>query len=165
WGIAQGFDRYFDDFDLDQFGNAAAMDMIQRPGSEVVDRALEWLQADRNQRFFAWVHLYDAHTPYEAPDAMQSRFPRTRDGAYDAEIAYADAQVGRLVDALRADGRLAQTLVVVVADHGEMLGEHDELTHGFFIYEGATHIPLIVSGPGVPAAVVSEQVRIVDVMP
>ena len=165
WGIAQGFERYVDDFDLDQFGSAAAMDMIQRPGSEVVDRALEWLQAEPKRRFFAWVHLYDAHTPYEAPEPFRSRFPRTRDGAYDAEIANADAQVGRLLAALRADGRLDETLVIVVADHGEMLGEHGELTHGFFIYEGATHIPLLVSGPGVPARVVSDQVRIVDVMP
>jgi choline-sulfatase len=165
WGIAQGFDRYFDDFDLDQFASAAAMDMIQRPGSEVVDRALEWLRAEPNRPFFAWVHLYDAHTPYDAPEPFRSRFPRTRDGAYDAEIANDDAQVGRLLEALRADGRLDDTLVIVVADHGEMLGEHGELTHGFFVYEGATHIPLIVSGPGVPAAVVSDQVRIVDVMP
>jgi len=165
WGIAQGFDRYFDDFDLDSFPSGGGMDSIQRPGSEVVDRALEWLQAEPGRPFFAWVHLYDAHTPYDAPEPFRSRFPRTRDGAYDAEIASADSQVGRLLDALRADGRLDETLVVVVADHGEMLGEHGELTHGFFVYEAATHIPLIFSGPGVPAAVVSDQVRIVDVLP
>jgi arylsulfatase A-like enzyme/Tfp pilus assembly protein PilF len=165
WGIAQGFDRYFDDFDLDRFPDASAMDMIQRPGSVVVDRTLEWLRADSERPFFAWVHLYDAHTPYEAPEPFQSRFPRTRGGAYDAEIASADAQVGRLVDGLRTDGRLDDTVVIVVADHGEMLGEHNELTHGFFIYEGATHVPLIVSGPGVPSGVVADQVRIVDVVP
>ena len=165
WGISQGFDRYFDDFDLDKYADASAMDMIQRPGSDVVDRAIEWLQADANLPFFAWVHLYDAHAPYEAPEPYRSRFPRTRDGAYDAEIASADAQVGRLLDTLRAGGRLDDTLVIVVADHGEMLGEHGELTHGFFIYEGATRIPLIVSGPGVSAGVVADQVRIVDVMP
>jgi arylsulfatase A-like enzyme/predicted Zn-dependent protease len=165
WGIAQGFDRYFDEFDLDKFADAAAMDTIQRPGSAVVDRALTWLGENRDQRFFAWVHLYDAHTPYEAPESVQSQFPRTRDGAYDAEIAYVDLQVGRLVDALRADGRLSDTVIVVVADHGEMLGEHGEATHGFFIYEAATRVPLIVSGPGVPAAVIRDQVRIVDVMP
>jgi choline-sulfatase len=165
WGIAQGFDRYADDFDLDRFESAGGMDMIQRPGSEVVDRALEWLRSERNGRFFAWVHLYDAHTPYDAPEPFRSRFPPTRDGAYAAEIASADAQVGRLIASLRADGLFDHTLVIIVADHGEMLGEHGELTHGFFIYEGTTHIPLIVSGPGVPAGVVSDQVRIVDVMP
>ncbi len=165
WGIGQGFDRYFDEFDLDKFADAASMDMIQRRGADVVDRALAWLGENREQRFFAWVHLYDAHTPYDAPDDVQSQFPRTRDGAYDAEIAYVDLQVGRLVDALRADGRLSNTLIVVVGDHGEMLGEHGEATHGFFIYEAATRVPLIINGPGVPAAVIGDQVRIVDVMP
>jgi choline-sulfatase len=165
WGIGQGFDEYFDDFDLDKYVNASSMDMIQRPGSAVVDRALEWLRSDTNRRFFAWVHLYDAHTPYEAPEAFRASFPSTLVGNYDAEIASVDAQVGRLLDALRSDGRLDDTLVVVVADHGEMLGEHGELTHGFFIYEAATRIPLIVSGPGVPSKVIADQVRIVDVMP
>jgi len=165
WGIAQGFDRYFDDFDLERYPSVGGMDTIQRPGSEVVDRALEWLEAEKSRPFFAWVHLYDAHTPYEAPEPFRSRFPRTRAGAYDAEIASADTQVGRLLDALRADRRLDETLVIIVADHGEMLGEHGEVTHGFFIYEAATHIPLILNGPGVPATVVSDQVRIVDVLP
>ena len=165
WGIGQGFDRYFDDFDLDAFANAASMDAIQRPGAEVVAAALDWLRADRDRPFFAWVHLYDPHTPYDAPEPFRSRFPSSLVGAYDAEIASTDAQVGRLVDALAADGRLAETLVVVVGDHGEMLGERGEQTHGFFIYEPATRIPLIITGPGLPARVVRDQVRIVDVMP
>jgi arylsulfatase A-like enzyme/cytochrome c-type biogenesis protein CcmH/NrfG len=165
WGIAQGFDEYFDDFDLAEFDDAAGMDAVQRPGSAVVDRALEWLAADRRRPFFAWVHLYDPHTPYEAPEPYRSRFPATLAGAYDAEIASADAQVGRLLEALRADGRLGETLVVVLGDHGEMLGEHREATHGFFVYDAAIRIPLIVAGPGVGAGVVAEQVRIVDVLP
>ena len=165
WGISQGFDRYFDEFDLEKFGDVPSMDAIQRPGSEVVDQALEWLRADRERPFFAWVHLYDPHAPYEAPEPYRSRFPRTAVGAYDAEIATADAQVGRLVDALDLDGRLDETLVIAVGDHGEMLGEHGEQTHGFFIYEPATHVPLIVAGPGVPARTVPDQVRLIDVMP
>lgn len=165
WGIAQGFERYFDEFDLEKFNDAPSMDMIQRPGSEVVDKALEWLRADRERPFFAWVHLYDPHAPYEAPEPYRSRFPRTAVGAYDAEIASTDAQVGRLLDALDLEGRLDETLVMVVGDHGEMLGEHGEQTHGFFIYEPATHIPLIVAGPGLPARVVRDQVRMIDVMP
>jgi arylsulfatase A-like enzyme/Tfp pilus assembly protein PilF len=165
WGIAQGFERFFDEFDLERFKDNPSMDAIQRPGSEVVDKALEWLGADRERPFFAWVHLYDPHNPYEAPEPYRSRFPPTPKGAYDAEIAFTDAQVGRLFDALELQGRLDETLVVVVGDHGEMLGEHGEQTHGFFIYEPATHIPLIVAGPGVPARVVPDQVRMVDVMP
>jgi choline-sulfatase len=165
WGIQQGFDRYYDDFDLARFENAAGMDAIQRPGRETVDEALRWLQEDRERPFFAWVHLYDPHTPYRPEPAFAGLYPATASGAYDGEIAATDAQVGRLLDALEADGRLARTLVVVLADHGEMLGEHGEQTHGFFIYDAAVHIPLIVAGPRVPAAVVTDQVRIVDVMP
>jgi arylsulfatase A-like enzyme/Flp pilus assembly protein TadD len=165
WGIAQGFDRFFDEFDLERFRDSPSMDAIQRPGGEVVDQAVSWLAADHDRPFFAWVHLYDAHTPYTAPETYRSRFPRTLHGAYDAEVAYADALVGRLLDALSADGRIDETLVIVVGDHGEMLGEHGEQTHGFFIYEAATRIPLIVAGPGVPARNVSDQVRIVDVLP
>ena len=122
WGISQGFERYFDEFDLEKFNDAPSMDVIQRPGSEVVDKALEWLRADRERPFFAWVHLYDPHAPYEAPEPYRSRFPRTAVGAYDAEIAATDAQVGRLLDALDLDGRLDETLVIAVGDHGEMLG-------------------------------------------
>jgi choline-sulfatase len=165
WGIAQGFDRYFDEFDLKKFDQAPSMDVIQRPGAEVVDHALAWLGEDLDKPFFAWVHLYDPHAPYEAPEPYRSRFPATAAGAYDAEIAATDAQVGRLLDALDADGRLPETLVVVVGDHGEMLGEHGEQTHGYFIYDAAVHIPLIVAGPGLAAKEIRDQVRIVDVMP
>jgi arylsulfatase A-like enzyme/tetratricopeptide (TPR) repeat protein len=165
WGIAQGFERFFDDFDLDKFGDTPSMDAIQRPGAEVVDEALAWLGQDLDKPFFAWVHLYDAHTPYAAPEPYRSRFPQNMHGAYDAEIASADAQVGRLLTYLEQEGRLRDTLVVVTGDHGEMLGEHGEQTHGFFIYDAAVRIPLIVAGPGVPARTIPDQVRIVDVMP
>lgn len=165
WGIAQGFDRFFDDFDLTEFDEAPGMDAIQRPGSKVVDEALEWLQEDSSTPFLGWVHLYDPHTPYEAPEPYSSRFPATRSGAYDAEIAYTDHQVGRLMDGLEELGRLEDTLVVIAADHGEMLGAHGEVTHGFFIYDEAVHIPLILAGPGLEPAVVPEQVRIIDIFP
>jgi arylsulfatase A-like enzyme/tetratricopeptide (TPR) repeat protein len=165
WGIQQGFDRYFDDFDLTKFEKAAGMDAIQRPGAETVDEALRWLREDRSRPFFAWVHLYDPHAPYVPPADLADLFPRTASGAYDAEIAATDVQVGRLLDSLEAAGRLSNTVVAVVADHGEMLGEHGEPTHGFFIYDAAVHIPMILAGPGISTAVVPDQVRIVDVMP
>ncbi len=165
WGIAQGFDRFFDDFDLTEFDGAPGMDAIQRPGALVVDQALEWLAEDVAEPFFAWVHLYDPHTPYEAPEPFRSRFPQTRTGAYDAEIAAADSQVGRLLESLEQSGRLQETLVVVMADHGEMLGEHEELTHGFFIYDGAVRIPWLMAGPGLPPLSLDSQVRIIDAMP
>lgn len=164
WGIQQGFDHYFDDFDLSKY-EGVGMDAVQRPGAEVVAKALEWLDADPQRPFFAWVHLYDPHTPYEAPEPYRSRFPATASGAYDAEVAVTDALVGRLLDHLALGGRLDDTLVAVVADHGESLGEHKEQTHGFFIYDATVQIPLILSGPSLPARVIADQVRIVDVMP
>lgn len=164
WGIAQGFDHYFDDFDLSE-DVGPGLDAIQRRGSDVVDQATAWLGQPSTQPFFAWVHLYDPHTPYDAPAEFASRFPATRDGAYDAEVAYTDAQVGRLLASLDAGGRLDNTLVVVLADHGEQLGEHQEQSHGFFIYDASVRVPLIVAGPGIAARVVPDQVRIVDVMP
>ncbi|HXZ74339.1 MAG TPA: sulfatase, partial [Streptosporangiaceae bacterium] len=164
WGIGQGFERYFDDFDLAKH-EGQGMDAVQRRGDEVVDEALRWLAADRGRPFFAWVHLYDPHSPYDAPEPWRSRFPASVVGSYDAEIAWTDSQVGRLIDALAADGRLERTLVAVVADHGESLGEHQEQQHGFFLYEATLHIPLILAGPRIPARTVSDPVRIVDAMP
>jgi len=164
WGIDQGFETYFDDFDLS--GPAtAALDEIQRPGEEVVGRAIEWLGRDDSRPFFAWVHLYDPHTPYAAPAPFQSQIPPTMDSAYDAEIAYTDHQVGRLIEHLAAAGESNRTVIVVVGDHGESLGGHQEETHGFFLYDATLQIPLIIAGPGVPVRTVDDQVRIVDVMP
>jgi len=165
WGIGQGFERFADDFDLSKFKEAVGMDAIQRPGSETVDSALRWVAEDRSRPFFLWVHLYDPHTPYTPPREYAEFFPRTMVGAYDAEIALTDHQLGRLLDALEGDGRLGRTLVAVLGDHGEMLGEHGEATHGFFIYDAAVRIPMVLAGPGLPARVVEDQVRIVDVMP
>ncbi|MCC7180933.1 MAG: sulfatase-like hydrolase/transferase [Acidobacteria bacterium] len=165
WGIAQGFDHYFDEFDLSKFEMSVGLEAAQRPGREVVDHALAWLAEDRERPFFAWVHLYDPHGPYAPPEPYRSRFPATAQGAYDGEIAATDAEVGRLLGALEASGQLDSTIVVVLGDHGEMLGDHGEQQHGFFIYDAAARIPLIVAGPGVPARAVTDQVRIVDVMP
>src|SRR4029453_11092719 len=114
---------------------------------------------------FAWVPLYDPHRPYTPPEPYRSRFPATPQGAYDGEVAATDAQIGRLLQHLDGAGRLADTLVVVVGDHGESLGEHGEQQHGFFVSDRAVPIHLPVAGPSVPVRVIPDQVRIVDVMP
>jgi len=165
WGIARGFDRYYDDFDLARYRVDIGLDAVQRPASEVVSKAIEWLDRDAARPFLAWVHLYEPHAPYDPPEAIRARFPPTMIGAYDGEIATADMQVGRLIDHLAGAGRLDRTLVVLLGDHGESLGEHGEEQHGFFIYDADVRIPLIIAGAGVPSRVVDDQVRIVDVMP
>jgi choline-sulfatase len=165
WGIAQGFDRYFDDFDLAKYRVDAGLDAVQRPASEVIARAIEWLDRDTTRPFLAWVHLYEPHAPYDPPAPVRARFPATMVGAYDGEIATADIQVGRLIDHLAQTDRLDRTVVALLGDHGESLGEHGEEQHGFFVYDADIRIPLILAGAGLPARVVSDQVRIVDVMP
>jgi len=98
----------------------------------------------RARRFFAWVHLYDPHSPYEPPEPFASRYRGT---PYLGEIAYADKVVGRLRSWLDQRGLSRRTLMVVVGDHGESLGDHGEGTHAYFIYGSTTHVPLIVRTP------------------
>jgi choline-sulfatase len=165
WGVNQGFSHYFDDFDLSKY-RAISLGAIQRPGNEVVDRALEWLQGfgDNRSRFFAWVHLYDPHTPYEAPEPYKSSFASR---PYQAEIAFADSQVGRLMAYLEERQLLDRTVVVVAGDHGESLGDHGEQAHGFFVYESVTRVPLIVRAPfdSMKGRRIEDPVRLVDVLP
>src|SRR6185295_3326573 len=142
YGFAQGFDTF--DADFPGFSDALKL-QVQRRGDAVVDRALQWLEGAAAQPFFGWVHLYDAHAPYDAPAPFGARF---KTSPYDGEIAYVDACVGRLITALERTGRLDRTIVAVVADHGESLGEHGEQEHGMFLYEAALRIPWIMRLPG-----------------
>ena len=108
-----------------------------------------------------WLHLYDPHAPYEPPAQYRARTQTP----YDGEIAYADAQLARLLDALRAQGQMDRTLVVVAGDHGEGLGDHGERTHGMLLYDSTVRVPLIVAGPGVAAAKRNEAVSLTDLAP
>ncbi len=165
WGLDQGFEFYGDDFELDRPGGRGfSVGEIQRRGATVVDKALPWLEQVKGERFFAWLHFYDPHTPYDAPEPFASRFPGH---PYDAEIAYTDAQVARVIEYLERNALLDRTIVIVVGDHGEGLNQHDEGTHGFFIYESTTRVPLIVRAPfeRTRGRRVADPVRTVDLMP
>jgi arylsulfatase A-like enzyme/Tfp pilus assembly protein PilF len=163
WGIAQGFDRYFDDFDLSKF-DTPSLGEVERPASEVADHALEWLASVKSSRFFAWLHFYDAHSPYAPPAEYRARFP---DQPYIGEIAFVDAQIGRVRAFLEQEGLLEKTIVVVIGDHGESLGDHGESTHGFFVYQSVLHVPLVVRAPydALRRRRVADLVRTIDVMP
>ena len=103
WGLNQGFGHYDDRFDLKKYKHLD-LGTVQRPGNEVMDAALAWLEGRKQGPFFAWIHLYDAHTPYEPPEPFLSKFGGSGlAGLYDGEIAFADEQVGRLVSWLRAE--------------------------------------------------------------
>lgn len=160
YGFAQGF-ATFSGFDTVDSGSEAN---AERVGSAVVADAIEWIESvPREQPMFLWIHLYDPHAPYSAPAPFGAEFATN---PYDGEVAYVDQQVGRVLDTLRLRGSLDDSLVIVVADHGESLGEHGEDEHGVFLYESVTRVPLIVAGPRARRGhVVTEQVRTVDLMP
>ncbi len=143
WGLDQGFDHYFDNFDFSKY-EKISLGSVQRPANEVMDEALAWLEDRKDKKFFTWIHLYDPHTPYEPPPDFAARYPNR---PYVGEIAFADSQLGRLTGFLESLGLGDDTMIIFAADHGESLGEHQESTHGFFVYQEAIHVPLIVSTP------------------
>ncbi len=162
-----GLDRGFDVYD-DPFGGAPGggvrLETSARPAAPVVDAALAWLQGRPARPFFAWVHLFDPHSPYEAPSPYRERFT---DSPYDGEVAYADAQLGRLVEWLERSGEAGRTLVVLTSDHGEGLGDHGEEEHQLFVYDSTLHVPLVLAWPGrLPQGRrVGGQFRSVDLLP
>lgn len=154
FGLAQGFDSYSDGSVDKEF---------QRRGDAVVADALAWLgQVPADRRFLAWVHLFDPHTPYDAPDPFRSRYASQ---PYHAEVAYVDSLVGRLLEELDRRGRRKNTIVVLAADHGEGLGDHGEPEHGLFVYDATMAVPLIIRTPWGPTARSRTQVSLVDVLP
>jgi arylsulfatase A-like enzyme/tetratricopeptide (TPR) repeat protein len=167
WGLNQGFGVYDDQFDLSKV-KQLDLAAVQRPANQVIDAALNWLQGRKAAPFFAWIHLYDPHTPYEPPEPLLSEFSRRGPaGAYDGEIAFADQQVDRLLAWLRTAGLDQRTIVVLLGDHGEALGSHGEGTHGYFVYDYAQHVPFIVATPidRLQGVRVDSQVSLVDVFP
>lgn len=163
FGLNRGFRTYDDEFASTEPGSDTMH--RQRHGASVVEAALNWLGMKREKPFFCWVHLYDPHAPYMShTDLFGNKYI---DRPYDAEIAYVDRQVGRLVDFLKSSHADDQTLVVVVGDHGEGLGEHVEREHGMTLYDDALHVPLIFRHRGkLPAKTrVAENVSLVDLSP
>jgi choline-sulfatase len=133
YGLSRGFATYDD-----ALGSA-----VSRTAEDVTNRALAQIKSARGAPLFMWVHYFDAHFPYEAPAAFSRRSAK---GPYDGAVAYVDSEVGRLLKALPPN-----TVVAIVSDHGEALGDHGELTHGIFLFQPTMHVVCILEGPGVPA--------------
>lgn len=161
FGLNQGFDTYFDHFDFSRL-DETNLDLMERRGDLVVDEALAWLKTNPHQPLFLWVHLYDPHYPYTPPEPYSTRY---KSRPYDGEIAFADAQLGRLLAFLKEARIYQKSIVILAGDHGEGLGEHREKTHGFFIYNSTLHVPLIVRLPGATPRVVPDEASLADVMP
>ncbi len=167
WGLDQGFDHYFDNFDLTKY-KKISLDAVQRRGDEVLAEARSWIGRHSGDKFFAWIHLYDPHTPYEPPEPFLTQYKGGPYSLYDGEIAYVDELIGGFLDFLESENLTGRTLIVFTSDHGESLGEHKESAHGFFVYDAAVRIPLIIRLPGVSGTggrEVLEQSRTIDLMP
>ncbi len=163
FGIARGFQVYDDNIQGAE-PDSGHHDRM-RPGETVVDSALSWLQRQKSKPFFCWVHLYDPHHPYQPhEDRFGTKFLKR---PYDGEIAYVDQQIERLINDLKSRGLAERTMVIVVGDHGESLGEHGESTHAYMLYEATMHVPLVMKAPHLisPDTRVKGRVSLVDVYP
>jgi choline-sulfatase len=166
--LAPGLDRGFDYYDnFPQHSQTKSRwGRLERRGMDVVERAETWLSAHPQGPHFVWVHLYDPHDPYEPPAPYSQIY---KDRLYDGEIAYADSALANFMGYLKKNRWYENSLIVVVGDHGEGLGEHHEDTHGIFLYDSTTHVPLILKTPrgagGAKMKVVEAQVRTTDILP
>jgi arylsulfatase A-like enzyme/Flp pilus assembly protein TadD len=166
--LAPGLDRGFDFYDNfpEHSRTKSRWGRVERRGMDVVQRAEAWLTAHPAGPHFVWVHLYDPHDPYEPPAPYSQLY---KDHLYDGEIAYADSALANFISYLKKHGWYENSLIVVVGDHGEGLGEHGENTHGIFLYDSTTHVPLIfkLSAPSAVGKikVVEAQVRTTDILP
>ena len=158
FGLDQGFDVYDDSYPAKPTSEGL---FSERPAEKTITAALKWL-SDKKGPWFCWIHVWDPHAPYAAPEPYASRF---KDKPYAGEVAYVDAELGRLLDELGQKGMIGQTVVVLTADHGESLGEHGEMTHGYFAYNSTLCVPLVISAPGAKAARVKDYVSHVDIFP
>ena len=154
FGLQRGFTAYGDRMPPGQPGRPAN----ERPGRDVADEAIAWLNQHRSSRFFLWVHFFEPHAPYG-----NSSDGRPVAARYGDEVAEADLQMRRVLDAA-GDSR-PSTLVVATGDHGEAFGEHGEVAHSVFVYDTTLRVPLIISGPGVSHRQVDTPVSHVDLAP
>jgi len=186
FGLDQGFDTYDDEFDEIVDGHAGA----ERRGGEVSEHAIRWLDENRDEDFFLFLHYYDPHSPYNAPETYRGLFGSTAAAekiaftdnssatadtdekkkvfklSYAEEIAYTDHCIGQVIEKLKSLDLYDSTLLIITGDHGEALGEREEMGHGYYIYQESVHVPLIIKLPGQQTAkTVSGVAGLVDLTP
>jgi arylsulfatase A-like enzyme/Tfp pilus assembly protein PilF len=145
-GLARGFDAYDEPRARSRATSGILYEVAaERTAAEVTDAAIALLPRLASGPYFLWVHYFDPHVEYRPPSPWRERFASR---PYDGEIAYMDAEIGRLLDEMDRKGLLARAVIAVVGDHGESLGEHGERSHGLLLYESTLRVPLIVSCPG-----------------
>lgn len=157
FGLDQGFDVY----DKSYPSKTSSISPPERNAGQVIQAALGWLEK-QNSKWFLFVHIWDPHDPYSPPPPFKEKF---KDDLYSGEVAYVDAELGKLLDYLESKELTKKTLIILTGDHGEALGEHGELTHDYFAYNSTLWIPLMIAAPGIPAARVKEYVCHIDLFP
>jgi arylsulfatase A-like enzyme/cytochrome c-type biogenesis protein CcmH/NrfG len=158
FGLNQGFDIYDDDFKGQDFKRPP---VTGRRAEVVVDKALNWLE-NQASPWFLWIHCFDPHDPYMPPEPFSVQYEKQ---PYEGEVAYVDFALGKLIDYLKANRLFENTLVIFTGDHGESLGQHGELTHGYLAYNTTLWIPLIISFPGVNPGKTEQYVGHIDLFP
>ena len=185
FGLDQGFDTYDDEFD--EIDNQVG---AERRGGEVSEHAIKWLDENRDEDFFLFLHYYDPHSPYDPPEPYRGMFGSiaaaeaigltdntslTADTdekkkvfklTYAEELAYTDHCIGQVINKLKSLDLYDSTLLIITGDHGEAFGEREEMGHGYYIYQESIHVPLIVKLPGQQTAkTVSGAVGLIDITP
>lgn len=161
FGLAQGFDFYDDNI---RPGLPFKPMNSERKAEEVAAAFSSWMDKQGGEPFFAWVHFFDPHLPYQPPSPFKEEFAAV---PYDGEVAYMDSCVGKVIDKLREKNLLSHTLVIACGDHGEAFGGKVETGHGVFLYDDTMRVPLIFYAEGrLPQGrVVRSRVRLIDVFP
>lgn len=181
WGFGRGFKTFHFEPTQELMEKA-----FWSRGEATTTRTLDWIGGRDDRPFFAWIHYFDPHRPYQPPAdfarpasetvdlAHKSVPPKARSmehleamiRAYRGEVAYTDAQIGRLLDGLAEAGRLDDTLIVLTSDHGEGLGDHQLLEHGWNLYDELVTVPLLLRGPGLPQGLrLTGDAQLEDLMP
>ena len=160
FGLNRGFDVYDETYGT---LGPAQQTRWERRAEAVVSASLQWLEGrGRTSPWFAWVHCYDPHEPYEPPQPFLSQYEGR---LYDGEVAYVDSALKKLLDAVESQGWGDNTVIVLTGDHGESLGQHGEETHGFVAYNTTLWIPLIICAPGLKPGTVGQTVTHTDIFP
>jgi len=161
FGLDQGFDVYNDNLDIDK---NVKVYHSERIAEKVFDDFSLWFTENSNKKFFSWVHFFDPHMPYAAPEPFGSEYS---DNPYLGEIAYTDSYVGKIINLLKENGIFDKTIIIISGDHGEAFGEHQEYGHQVFCYNENLKVPLIIYAKGkVPINIVKkEKVVTIDIMP
>jgi len=158
FGLAQGFDTYDDQMSPDRNSQAS-----ERRAEEVTRAAISWLDQRGDEPFFLFVHYFDPHFSYQPPEPFRSRY---RESPYAGEIAYTDDCLGKLLDRLKELRLYESSIIVITADHGESLDEHEEMAHGFFVYQTTMRVPLVIKLPETRENIrIQNPVSLIDIAP